>query len=56
MAQFTYGSQGSEKVKVVGHGGREIEVDKKVAEAMGYELVKPSKTTTAAKPAEKKEA
>jgi len=56
MAQFTYGSAEPEKVTVVGHGGREIQVEKPIAEAMGYELVKPKRTTDAAKTVEKKEA
>lgn len=56
MAQFSYGPEGPEMVTVIGHGGREIQIEKQVAEAMGYEPVKPSKPGTAAKPAEKKEA
>lgn len=38
MAQFKYGSDEPKKVRVIGHGGREIEVEEQLAKSMGYKL------------------
>ena len=50
MAQFKYGSEGPKKVRVIGHGGREIEVEEQLAKSMGYKLAtsKPQRVNQAA--------
>jgi hypothetical protein len=50
VAQFKYGSSEPKKVRVIGHGGREIEVEEQLAKSMGYKLAtsKPQRANQAA--------